>query len=299
MTVGSIISGGFGLIRRRPGAVAVWGLIYLAVTVLMGFAMRSLMGSVASTMSQGRPGILAGFGATMGQVLLIELAALIVLLVIMAATQRAVLHPEREDFAYLRLGMDELRLVGLGLILLILTYIGVLIAGILLTLLAGIVAVAAGPGAAVPVGMVEMLIILGLLLWIEVRLSLAFPLTMLRGKIIIGESWRVTKGRFWTLFGAFLILFLILLVLWIAVALVTSGGYFADLAQSGFTPQGMQAAGQRQMERQFGAITPLAVLGWVLTSLVGTLNLVVFGGAIATAARELVDDPNTLADTFA
>ena len=30
MNVGSILRGAFALIRERPGAVAVWGLIYLA-----------------------------------------------------------------------------------------------------------------------------------------------------------------------------------------------------------------------------------------------------------------------------
>jgi hypothetical protein len=223
----------------------------------------------------------------------------VVFLVLVAASQRAVLQPEREGFAYLRLGMDELRLVGLGLFLFIVFYIGLLIAGIVLTLLAGIVAVAAGPGAMIPLVFVEIILILGLSIWIEVRLSLAFPLTMLRGKIVIGESWRATKGRFWTLFGAFLLIFLILLVLWIAVMLVTSGSYFADLAQSGFTPEGMRAAGQRQLERQFGEITPLAVLGWVLTAVAGTVTLAVFGGAIATAARESVEDPDALEETFA
>jgi hypothetical protein len=298
MTVGSIISGGFGLLRRQPGAVAVWGLIYLAITVLMGLATRPMMGSFAR-MAGNNPTIPADFASTMGELLLLELAVFVVFVVLVAASQRAVLRPDRGGFAYLRLGMDELRLVGLSLLLLVLFYIGMLIGLIVLSLIVGIVAVAAGPTAAIPLMIVEVLLVFGLALWIEVRMSLAFPLTMLRGKIVIGEAWRATRGRFWTLFGAYLLIFLMLMVLWIAVALVTSGSYFADLVQSGFTPEGMQAAAQRQMERQFGAITPLAVLGWVLTALAGTITLAVLGGAIATAARESVEDVDTLADTFA
>jgi hypothetical protein len=88
-------------------------------------------------------------------------------------------------------------------------------------------------------------------------------------------------------------------VLWIAAALVTSGGYFADLANGALTPENFQRASERQMERQFGALTPTMVAGWGLSALAGSLSIAIFGGAVATAARELTVDVDGLADTFA
>jgi hypothetical protein len=141
--------------------------------------------------------------------------------------------------------------------------------------------------------------VLAVAVWLEVRLSLAFPLTVMRGRIVIGEAWRASRGRFWTLFGAYIVIFLLMLVLWIAASLVTSGGYFAELAASGFTPEGIQAAGEHQMARQFGSINATTVIGWLLGAIAGSLSIALFGGAMATAARELTGHTDELAETFA
>jgi hypothetical protein len=299
VTVGSIVGGGFRLIREHPGAVAVWALLYLAATVLMTLAMQPMVGAAMPAAGGGGAAALPDLSGIIGRLFLVELVFFVLVIVLLAASQRAVLHPERSRLAYLRLGMDELRLLGLALILLVIFYAGMMVAAILLTLLVGIVAVAAGPAAAMPLFVVEMLILLGLILWFQVRLSLAFPLTLLRGKIVIGEAWRATRSAFWTLFGAFLVIFLILLVLWIGAALVSNGGYLADLAQTGFTPEGLQQASERQMARQFGGISATTVIGWIVASAAGAFGLALFGGAVATAARELTTDVQGLAETFA
>ena len=48
--------------------------------------------------------------------------------------------------------------------------------------------------------------------WFYVKLSLSFPLTLLRRRFVIGEAWTLTKGRFWTLFGAYFMIFVIMFV---------------------------------------------------------------------------------------
>jgi hypothetical protein len=298
MHVGSIISGGFRVVREHPGAVAVWGLLYLAVTVALALAIQPLVGA------SGPGGLDPEFGAgdtssMLGRVLLFELALVIVMVVLFAASQRAVLRPERSGFAYLRLGMDELRLFGLTILLIILFYVGFLVAAIVLTLLVGVVAVAAGPSAALPLAFVQLLGLMALIIWFQVRLSLTFPLTLLRGRIVIGEAWRLSRNRFWTLLGAFLVIFLMFVALWIAVTLLTGGGYLADLARNGFNLEGIQAASERQMAQQFGGITVMGMIGWLLAAVAGTLFIAIFGGAVATAARELTVDVEGLADTFA
>jgi hypothetical protein len=301
MTAGSIIAGGFGLVRRHPGAVAVWGLLYLLATVGAAFALRPIMGTFAQ-MGQagaGSPVAATAVSSAMSWLMLVELLMLAVMTVLFAAAQRAVLQPDREGFAFLRLGMDELRLFGLAFGLIILFYIALLVSALVVTVVIALVAVAAGPKAAIPLAFVAILALLGAMVWLQVRLSLAFPLTLLRGKIVVGEAWQATRGRFWTLFLAFLAILLLLLVLWIAAAAVTSGPYFADLAAGGFTPESVQRAGERQMERQFGAVTGAMAAGWALSALAGSLSIAIYGGAIATGAREAVTDADALTDTFA
>jgi hypothetical protein len=298
MTAGSILAGAFGLVRERPGAVAVWGLIYLAASVALALVMRPLMGTFGQLGEAAAPSP-DEMSTAMARLFLVEMAFVAVAIVLFAAAQRAILQPKPEGFAFLRLGMDELRMFGLALVLFILFYFGLLVAVLVLAVPAVVVAVAAGPAAVVAVVVVEVLALFAVIFWLQVRLSLAFPLTLLRGKIVIGESWTRTRGRFWTLFGAFFALSLLVLAIWIAVALVASGGYFADLMSSGFTLEGIQRAGERQMARQLGTPDAATLLGWGLGAIAGTLAIALFGGAAATAARELTVDVEGLADTFA
>lgn len=298
MTAGSILAGAFGLVRERPAAVAIWGLVYLAASIALALAMRPLMGTLAQIGAASAPSPEA-MSTAMARLFLVEMAFVAVAIALFAAAQRAVLQPNRQGFAYLRLGMDELRMFGLALLLLILFYFGLLAAMIVMILVAGLLAVAVGPAAAVPIVLLGILALVGVIFWLQVRLSLAFPLTLLRGKIIIGESWQRTRGRFWTLFGAFFVLFVLVLAMWIGVALVASGGYLADLKETGFTAEGFQRAAERQMERQLGTPDGATLLGWALGAVVGTLGIALFGGAAATATRELTVDVEDLADTFA
>ncbi|HEX8573316.1 MAG TPA: hypothetical protein VF759_11255 [Allosphingosinicella sp.] len=298
MTAGSILAGAFGLVRERPGAVAVWALVYLAASVGVALAMRPLLGTFAQLSGAAAPSP-DEMSTAMARLVLVEMAFVAVVIALFAAAQRAVLRPAQQGFAFLRLGMDELRMFGLALLFLILFYFGLIVATLVLGLLAVLVGVVAGAAAVVPLVVVEVIALLAALFWLQVRLSLAFPLTMLRGKIVIGESWQRTRGRFWSLFGAFFLLFLLVLAMWIPVALVGSGGYFADLVNSGFTPEGVQRAGERQMARQFGTPDPTMMIGWALGAVVGTLGIALFSGAAATAARELTDDVEGLAETFA
>jgi hypothetical protein len=247
----------------------------------------------------GSPPDAAAFSSAMSWLMLLELIMLAVAMTLFAAAQRAVLQPEAGGFAYLRLGMDELRLFGLAFALVILFYIALLVAALVIAIVVALGALIGGAGAAIALAAIGILALLGASIWVQVRLSLAFPLTVMRKKIVVGEAWQATRGRFWTLFLAFFAIFLILLVLWIAAALVVSGPYFADLANGGFTPENLQRAGERQMARQFGAPTAMAALGWLLSAVAGSLSIALFGGALATGAREAVGGVDGLSDTFA
>ncbi|HEY1607367.1 MAG TPA: hypothetical protein VGF77_17400 [Allosphingosinicella sp.] len=302
MNAGTVIGGGFRLMRERPLAVAVWFVLYLAATVAINLAtlpwLRSTQAEFAATNS-GAMSPAAFMGAMLGRAVLFGLIFIILYVVLIAASQRAVLRPGPDRFFYLRLGMDELRLLALAIILAILFYFGAIVASMIAAAIVGIVIVASGSGAMAPAIFLPILAIVLLSIWFEVRFALAFPLTLMRRKIIIGEAWVVTRGRFWTLFGAFLAIMLLLIALTMVVALVTNAAELGAMLHSGSDPLAAQQAAQAQMAAQLGGISGRMVLQWVLGAIVGTFGIVLFGGAIATAAKELTVNLEDIAETFA
>lgn len=298
MTAGSIISGGFALVRDRPGAVAIWGLVYLLMIAGMGLLMVTQFGDQLTQLADPAAAA-AVVGAMIGQMLLLNLLFFIVFVVLLTAAQRAVLHPERSGFAYLRLGLDEVRMVLLGIFLAILFYVGVVVASLAVVAVGAVAAVATGSGLAAVIVIPATIAVIVLALWFMVRLSLAFPLTLLRGRFVFAESWRVTRGRSWSLLGGFLAVFLIMIVISVIAGLITSGGYFAALMKHGLNPEGMRIAAQEQLTGQFGSVSVMTVVGWIVSAAAGAIGIAVYGGALATAARELTVEEQDVSERFA
>jgi hypothetical protein len=299
LSAGTIIEGAFRPLRDHPAAVAVWGLLYLVAVILMSFAMRPFADFQVAAAGGDPQMAMAGMSQMMSQMFLLQLAYFIFFVVLMTAALRAVLRPGEQGFAYLQLGMDELRMIGLTLLIVVVAYIGFLLVFVVGAIVVAGAWAAGGAATAVPLAFILLLALLGGVIWLEVRLSLAFPLTLLRGRIIIGESWRLTRGRFWTLFAGYLVVFLIILAIAIAAGLATAGSYLSDLMRNAGDPEAMQRAMEAQMDRQFGEITPMMVLGWLLSAAVGVITVALMGGAVATAARALAGDEESIADTFA
>lgn len=289
VTVGDIIGGGFRLIRERIGAVAVWAGLYLVMNVAVVSALRPIMAGTLAAQAAGAAPDPALMMAGMSQMFGLYLLLMIGLLVLYTAALRAAVRPAESGFAYLRLGMDEVRMVLVALVLSVGFFLLYVLLALVIGVIGGVVAVAAR-AAAVPVFVLLGLIVFAALIFFYVRFSLAFALTMQRGKIMIGESWNLTKGRFWTLFGAYFVVGLIVTVVSVAVLAITQGSYIAEMAQGGFRPEAVQAAQRHQMEQQFGAITGLTILGWVLGAVLMTLWITLAAGVAGAAATGLRED---------
>jgi hypothetical protein len=292
-----MIDGGFRLIRERPAAVAIWGLLYLVASAAIALAMLPIVRAQMAALGGDPQAVAGAMGATMGQMVLLQLVFMLLFVVLMTAAQRAVLRPAEHGLASLRLGMDELRMLGLTLLLVIGFYVLMVVGGIIVAAFAAGAGLMLGGGGAGIVGVIGFLALLALAIWLEVRLSLAFPLTLLRRRIVIGEAWRLSRGHFWTLFGGYLAIFVMLMVIFLLVSMVTSGSYFFDMLRNNGDPEAMRAAMQAQLERA-GEIGPITILGWVLGAAAGALMVALIGGAVASAVRALTAD-ETVADTFA
>ena len=283
MTVGSLLRDGFGLIRAQPGAIAIWTLLYLAAG-LIGLALMLPAMSAMAASPLPNP---AGAQSITGWMLLFDLVLLVVITVIFAAVFRAVFWPEQRSFAYLRLGRDEFLLIVLMILLSIAAFVATLVATLIGALLVGVIAAAGSTGAATALGVVLAVVLGCVAIWLEVRLSLAFPLTVLRNRITIGEAWRLTQGRFWRLFGAYLVSAVIVVVLSTIVLWPMMAVYFGDMMQAGGDPQAMNAVMQAQMARLMHPGIGM-IIAWLLGGLIYTVGLTLIGGIQASAAARLV-----------
>lgn len=288
-----MLADGVRLVRTQPGAVAVWALVYFVMSAGIAVAMEPIL-EVHFEVALGLRGLSSGEALTLfGEVLLIALATLAIMLVLFAATQRAALRPEERGFAYLRLGMDELRLMALALVYAIAFYVAVLAAAIVVAVIGGLIAGILGDRRILAIaGWIEAGLFIVGGTWCLVRLSLSFPLTFARRRFVVGEAWRLSRGRFWTLFGAYFAIAFATVVPGLAAGGVTTEGqYFADVIGGGFDLASLQSADLRQLERQpirgFDAVT---MLGWILYSAVGTLALSIAGGALAISGPDRAPD---------
>lgn len=306
LSIGAIVGDAFALIRERLGSVLAWGLLYSLGAFALGYFMMSMTASIMAIDENADPSLaLSAFGSFFGRLMLVCLAFLCLYNVLLTAAQRAVLRPEEGGFAYLRLGADELRQIGLSIIIGILFVAAYMIALFLLGIVAAVVGLGAGmgaPGDASVAGagfglltILGLLVIFGLMMFLWVRVSLAFPLTLLRRRIVLGEAWRLSRGHFWTLLGAYLVLMLIVFGASLAMSLLLQGGYWSHLMNGGATDP---VAMRMQFEAQY-SFGPTMIFGLLFGVVIGGVTIALTGGGLASAARALAGDHQAIAETFA
>jgi hypothetical protein len=144
----------------------------------------------------------------------------IVLVIIAVGIHRLIIRDERPGWILLRFGRYEL---AYALLLLVLAggYLTILFplifGGIFPSQLfrpggfGGPEGVSAGLTLAALV--IALLIFIPLTMWLNVRLVLTFPHAAVTGRFGFGVAWRAAKGNFWRLIGAFVLIFLVTLVI--------------------------------------------------------------------------------------
>ena len=168
-------------------------------------------------------GVMGSFYAASGPIWLAGIAGYILL---ETAWLRLFVRGRSNAVFPFRLSADEgmFTLTGLALTGIL---VGAYLVYILAAALAGaIVAVALGTISPVLafVGLVAVMIALSLpLLWIMVRLSPALAMAVDRRAFVLGDAWKGTKGWFWSMFGSYLIAWIVM----IAVSLIMLAVLFA------------------------------------------------------------------------
>jgi len=293
VTVGSILSGTFRFVGNNVRAILVWSAIIFVLNLVMMATMRPLYETQIAMLQQaGAPPAMPAIGPFF----LAMLVGLAVFVMLAAATFRAVLFPEQGRFAYLRLGMDELRLLGCALVLIICFYLIMIVVGVAMAMVLALVSATLG-GSAVTGALLVGVPMLILSAWLTTRLALAGPLTILQRKIVIGPAWRLSRGHFWQLLGAYVVIVLILFAVYAVIFLIRMGPAMTDM----FHPTD-QAAALRVATAQTAAYT-LSLVNVIIvlaTSLIMGFAHALYAGGVAVATAQLVDRGGSqrLSDVF-
>ena len=281
---------GFRVVRRQPLALVFWALFYAAV-MAAAFAMigPSLIGFVTATEQLEQSGAtptmedFAPLFQMMGLLFAVLLpASLITSAMMHAAIARSVLRPGESAFGYLRLGMDEVRVLVVSLVLFV-VFMG------LLFFSSGLIGVAIGMTVAAEAPALWLLVVLlvlaaiALFAWLSVRLSLAIPITMAERRIAIFDSFGFTKGRFWPLLGMALLAWVLSMVVGLLGSLVamplqlaTGGGM---MALEGLEDESLQVILQSAWP---------AIGAWILINAVmSALQVAVVYAPFAAAYRDI------------
>lgn len=274
---------GFRITRERPKAVLIWaGLILLAAllsqVLLIGIAGEAFGDFMAMGQRRGQPDP-DELGAMMGRLapafLLLLPLGLIYYAVLYSAVYRAILRPEEGGAGFLKLGGDEFRVLGALALLVLILMGGTFAAGLILSVLGGL----AGRGAAV----LGVLLLLGGMVFLVVRLSLALPATFAERRILIFESWRLTKGRFWALLGAYvlagvlaIVVSMLGLMIYVAVGALLAGGLREAVAV--FRPD---------LSSITAWLTPAMIIYLLVNSLLTAITNALMLAPSAVAYREL------------
>ncbi|MBC9034335.1 hypothetical protein IAG41_18250 [Sphingomonas sp. JC676] len=281
--IGSILGGAFRLVVRRPGSVAIWAILYLVGIFAIGL-LRVLMTPAGAT---GADWSFSGFfAATVTQLLMLGLIA-----ILLTAVCRATLHPYKTGKFYLRLGGNELRVFALLLMLAIASAVAMFLLGLASQMILwGISAAVGGPEAMGRWPQVILgLLVAGAVILVQVRLSIALPLTYLYEQITVDEAWTLSHGHFWSLFGAFVAISLLLLAGWIIVMLIFFWPVVQAVLQSDFSPDMLLGGVMMMLVVQAMNLSTLSqIIVMALVFVLIALGFVLVTATLASVARELL-----------
>ena len=281
---------GFGVVRHRPAAVAIWTVVQLVVSggvwVMLAMRFGPLLHQI-SALSAAQSQDPAQLVALSHELLPLDgyatLFSLIFYSMLFATMNRAVLHPEDDAFGYIRLGADEFRQLGLMVIFMLFGVVGAFV----LVIVATIVAVALGGGsqATAEASIIVMPLFLSAVVFFTVRFSLASAQTFATKTINVFGSWALTKGRALPIFGAYLLAFCLLIVVTLLGAVVISA---AREAAGGQDMWDIIVGPQPASLASF--ISPARIIQLVLSAALGAISWPIMTTPAPTLYKAIVGD---------
>jgi hypothetical protein len=219
---------GFRMVREHPRTVAVWGTVLMVLSAVTTIILIAVGGAELQAFFDFDPSS-APDAEKMAEQMLKVLPILMLSgafnlatsAILLTGVYRMVLRPMDPAPYYLRLGADEFRQFCAQLLYtlaVIGVYIGsAMLVGAVVTILQKILGDNPLLGLFALLGLVG---IFGVTIYAAVRLSFAGVATFVGGRITLRGSLPITKGRFLPLLGAYLLAFVLFVVVYLAILLL-------------------------------------------------------------------------------
>jgi hypothetical protein len=260
---------GFRFARERPAAILVWSAFLLVVLAVVSIAMFDLGGDsmtslvIASHGDHPDPKQLMKLMQEVAPATLFASLLMIVFgAVLSTAVLRVLLKPGPHAWAGLRLGGDELRMLGATVMVVLVVFGLELLLGTASGLLAGV-------GVPPIVSLIPGLV---LILAVQVRLSLVGVISQVEHRIDLARSVRLTRKRFWPLLGAYVLLLAITLVILFLLTIVFAALMGAATLASGGGVNQLAL----MLSGKFSEMNPLLMVVYVASNLAQVWLAVVF-----------------------
>jgi hypothetical protein len=292
---------GFGVLRRKPWAPLVWSILYVGgmagAIVVLGAAFIKALGKLATLgphASVSPAEVLGLFAAVAGGYVLLIFVGWVLSAIVNMAVVRAVLEPEAGAFAYLRLGPAELWLMLANFVLFLLGLAVSMALAIPVSLLSAIAALSwrdAAPFISLPIQLATW----GVSIWLGLRFCMVAPMIFSERRFRLFESWTMTRGHVWRLFGVGAVMVLSTAAIYLvlaAVGLSVAWPMFHALAKFG-TPQAFFAQAPQAI---WAELSPFLLLYAAVIWVGSTILLPVFFAPWPEAYRQLTR--GSLAATF-
>jgi hypothetical protein len=308
ISMGPAISSGLQLIARRPWAMLAWGFAYLMIAVVPQFLMigvflpdlvafyRDTLQATAAGQAPAQTAEMAKIQAELARYQPVQiLTSILATAVVNAAIYRAILEPENKAYAYLRFGAQELWVGLVNIVFYFLIFLAVLAAVVPLVILIGVGA-AAGARTGWTEGLVAFLLACGAaaaVIWVALRLSLALPLSFSQRAFRLFESWDMTRGQGWRLFGVAMAVFGIILALEIVI-FGLAGALGASAAISNL--KGLKAFMEHPPSDWLMRAAPWILIGGGFYVVLMGVVLTTINAPFATIMKQL--SPPDVSDTF-
>lgn len=304
--VGEAAFAGFGVIRRNPAAVLVWGVVLFVLTIVPITALFGLIGPWLEAFTQlaesgAEPDPSAVLALQMQMMALnpiLTLTSLVSRVLLTCAVFRAVLTPQDNRFFYLRLGLGEL-LVGLVYLCLIILLVLLVITGLGLVMGVSAIVWSGSHGAAVGLGILLSLALMVAVIWLGLRLSMAMPMTLAERRFRFFESWELTRGHAGELF---LIALVAVVIVWLLEVVAIGVGVvlvIPFIGSGAFDEASIAAFFERPPADWIADIAPWLLGGGFVVSVLGAVLYTVFTAPWAAAYRALTPPPAPAEDLAA
>jgi hypothetical protein len=262
---------GFRITRARPSAILAWAAVQLVFVVLARLALIWIVGDKAAAFFSlslfSNPAAMTALAPVITQYTAAYLALLVILCgILYPAVERAVLRPGEGGWGWLRLGLDEARQAAVfacWVLVLLAAYLAGMVAVQILALLVGL---ALGTAGAFVVSAIGFLADLAVIVWIGVRLSLAPPASFDRRRVVLFDTWGLTRGRVWPLLGAYALSWALSFLVTVLVSFI--GGAIASFLPGAPAP----GAAQPVVGTTFASVLePQSIVELLFSALAGGL----------------------------